>query len=172
MLLNQETASLHLLISEDQKTAQNVPRQNLADNPKRFALYPCVLGHEGFTSGKHWWLVHVEKGQQWVLGVAKGSVDRKAFLTCPQCPFWAIERCDHSSTFQNNCLNFGPSIVLSIKVSLNYEGEEVLFFDFLSGRLITALPASFSGEKIYPFLCAGPETLLNLYPPAAPLLQN
>ncbi|XP_029436623.1 E3 ubiquitin-protein ligase TRIM39-like isoform X2 [Rhinatrema bivittatum] len=78
VMLDPETASPHLALSESCKHARwEATRKRVQENPKRFEAYPCVLGCEGFTSGKHYWAVQVGKGRNWSLGVSKGSVGRK-----------------------------------------------------------------------------------------------
>ncbi|XP_072891530.1 butyrophilin subfamily 1 member A1-like [Hemitrygon akajei] len=63
--LDVETASPELEVSEDRKSVrQTETRRDLPDTGKRFTDWPCVLGSEGFTSGRHYWEVEVT-GNRW-----------------------------------------------------------------------------------------------------------
>ncbi|XP_030043134.1 E3 ubiquitin-protein ligase TRIM39 [Microcaecilia unicolor] len=76
--LDPQTVNPYLFLSGDQKIVSwGNTEQALQMNPKRFDDYPCVLGSEGFTSGKHYWVVQVNKGINWSMGVANMSVSRK-----------------------------------------------------------------------------------------------
>ncbi|XP_072890990.1 E3 ubiquitin-protein ligase TRIM39-like [Hemitrygon akajei] len=69
--LDVETANPYLEVSEDRKSVRRTRTwRNLPDTGKRFTNRPCVLGSEGFTSGRHYWEVEVTGNQDWCLGVA------------------------------------------------------------------------------------------------------
>ncbi|XP_075768546.1 zinc finger protein RFP-like [Pelodiscus sinensis] len=76
--LDPDTANPQLVLSGDQKCVRwERAWQRLPGNPGRFDSVPCVLGREGFTSGRHCWEVEVGGGQYWAVGVARESVNRK-----------------------------------------------------------------------------------------------
>ncbi|GAA6221074.1 tripartite motif-containing protein 35-like [Lates japonicus] len=76
--LDPNTAAPWLILSDDlSSVCDSDEKQKLPDNPERFAPDTAVLGHEGFTSGKHAWDVNVGDNTAWVVGVAKESVVRK-----------------------------------------------------------------------------------------------
>ncbi|XP_030043298.1 E3 ubiquitin-protein ligase TRIM39 [Microcaecilia unicolor] len=80
--LDAETANPYLIISNDRKFARwGFKEQVLLRNPKRFDAYPCVLGCDGFSFGRHYWEVRVRNGKNWSIGVAKESVSRKGVAT-------------------------------------------------------------------------------------------
>ncbi|KYO18424.1 tripartite motif-containing protein 7-like [Alligator mississippiensis] len=60
MTLDPDTANPHLTFSTDHKSViwERVV-QNLPDKPERFDPIPCVLGSEGFISGRHHWEVEI-----------------------------------------------------------------------------------------------------------------
>ncbi|KAM4600464.1 zinc-binding protein A33 [Polymixia lowei] len=45
-------------------------------NPQRFHYYYCVMGHQRFTTGRHYWEVEVGNKTAWRLGVAQEDVHR------------------------------------------------------------------------------------------------
>uniref|UniRef100_UPI003AAB65D6 zinc-binding protein A33 n=1 Tax=Centroberyx gerrardi TaxID=166262 RepID=UPI003AAB65D6 len=45
-------------------------------NPRRFHYYYCVMGHQGFTTGRHYWEVEVGRKTAWRVGVAREDVQR------------------------------------------------------------------------------------------------
>ncbi|XP_078286380.1 nuclear factor 7, brain-like [Rhinoraja longicauda] len=69
--LDVETAHPQLEVSEDRKRVRGTgTRRSLPDTGKRFTGSACVLGSEGFTSGRHYWEVEVAGCRGWSLGVA------------------------------------------------------------------------------------------------------
>ncbi|XP_059814062.1 zinc-binding protein A33-like [Hypanus sabinus] len=94
--LDVETANPYLEVSEDRKSVRwTRTRRNLPDTGKRFTIWPCVLGSEGFTSGRHYWEVEVTGNRVWFLGVAAESVERKRRVSLsPETGFWVIRRVD------------------------------------------------------------------------------
>ncbi|XP_044838453.1 zinc finger protein RFP-like [Mauremys mutica] len=93
--LDPNTAHPQLVLSEDRKSVRwGNTRQQLPNNPERFDYCFCVLGCEGFTSGRHCWEVEVECGGYWAVGVAKVSVKRKGWISLnPEGGIWAVQRC-------------------------------------------------------------------------------
>uniref|UniRef100_K7G7I6 Tripartite motif containing 39 n=1 Tax=Pelodiscus sinensis TaxID=13735 RepID=K7G7I6_PELSI len=83
--LDPDTAHPQLVLSEDGKRVSwGVTRQDLPDNPERFNSRACVLGQEGFTSGRHYWEVEV--------GDKRGWVTRKGWIMrTPEEGIWAVD---------------------------------------------------------------------------------
>ncbi|XP_075773452.1 zinc finger protein RFP-like isoform X2 [Pelodiscus sinensis] len=82
--LDPDTAHPQLVLSEDGKRVRlGNTQQPLPDIRERFDSVSCVLGREGFTSGRHYWEVEVGDGQYWAVGVARESVKRKGEIIPP-----------------------------------------------------------------------------------------
>uniref|UniRef100_H2ZTA6 Tripartite motif containing 35 n=1 Tax=Latimeria chalumnae TaxID=7897 RepID=H2ZTA6_LATCH len=92
--LDPNTANPYLTLSEDLTavTMGSTWRYNLPDNPERFDVYPNVLGSEGFTSGRHSWVVDVGNKTKWDLGVTRESANRKGenVYLSPKHGYWTV----------------------------------------------------------------------------------
>ncbi|XP_059814014.1 zinc-binding protein A33-like [Hypanus sabinus] len=159
--LDVETASPYLEVSEDRKSVRwTGTRRNLPDTGKRFTNRSCVLGSEGFTSGRHHWEVEVTGIRFWWLGVAAESVERKRRVSLsPETGFWVIRRvgdvlhrdCDVSGRpSPESRLAAGP-IPGRVGVYLSYESGTVSFYNAeTKSHLHTFTGNQFTG-KLYPF---------------------
>uniref|UniRef100_A0A8C0GWM4 Uncharacterized protein n=1 Tax=Chelonoidis abingdonii TaxID=106734 RepID=A0A8C0GWM4_CHEAB len=161
--LDPDTAHPRLILSADRKGVRwgRHTRQNLPDNPERFDSLRCVLGSEGFTSGRHYWEVGTEMRGVWGMGVARESVSRKGRISfTPEQGIWAVwcwEDQYWAPTSPAQSIPFPPSQgPRRIRVYLDYEGERVAFFDAGTGDpMVTFPPASFAGERILPLFWPG-----------------
>ncbi|KAM9120243.1 zinc finger protein RFP-like isoform 2-T2 [Pangshura tecta] len=157
VILDPDTAHPELLLSEGQKSVRWGDKwQRLPNNPKRFDTLECVLGCEGFTSGRYYWEVEVGGEIIWAVGVAKESVRRKGLICFnPEWGIWAVEQ--WWGEFQALTSPKTP-LHLSwvpgrIRVCLDYEQGLVTFLDADNDApIFTFPPASFSGERIHPWL--------------------
>ncbi|XP_059814148.1 E3 ubiquitin-protein ligase TRIM39-like isoform X2 [Hypanus sabinus] len=164
--LDVETASPYLEVSEDRKSVRLTgTRRNLPDTGKRFTNWFCVLGSEGFTSGRHYWEVEVTGNRGWCLGVAAESVERKGPVSLrPETGFWVIGRVD--DVLHRDCdvfcvppspetrLPTGP-IPRMVGVYLSYESGTVSFYNAeTKSHLHTFTGNKFTG-KLYPFFRTG-----------------
>ncbi|XP_053235821.1 zinc finger protein RFP-like isoform X2 [Podarcis raffonei] len=155
--LDPDTAHPQLILSEDWKSLRLGDKlRDLPDNPERFRCWPCVLGREGFTAGRHFWEVTVESGEYWTLGVARKSVKRKGrFSFSPERGIWAVRKWGWeywACTSPDSSLLSLSEKPRRIRVTLDYEGGRVSFSDADSGaELYTFSGASFSGETLLPF---------------------
>ncbi|XP_072113510.1 zinc-binding protein A33-like [Mobula birostris] len=152
--LDVETVHPALEVSEDRKSVRwTWTRRNLPDTGKRFTISRCVLGSEGFTSGRHYWEVEVTGNRWWDLGVAAESVERKRRVTpSPETGFWSIARRDDEMwilTAPEDRLFAGP-IPGRVAVYLSYESGTVSFYNAeTKSHLHTFTGSKFTG-KLYP----------------------
>ncbi|KAI4552554.1 hypothetical protein MJT46_017205 [Ovis ammon polii x Ovis aries] len=91
--LDPDTAHPHLFLYEDSKSVRlEDSRQKLPEKPERFDSWPCVMGREAFTSGRHYWEVEVGDRTDWAIGVCRENVMKKGFdPMTPENGFWAVE---------------------------------------------------------------------------------
>ncbi|XP_072094846.1 zinc-binding protein A33-like [Mobula birostris] len=164
--LDVETASPYLEVSEDRKSVRRTrTRRNLPDTGKRFTFWECVLGSEGFTSGRHYWEVEVTGNRIWCLGVAAEFVRRKGWVSLrPETGFCVIGR--FHDVLHRHCDVFGALISPGprlparpipgrVGVYLSYESGTVSFYNAeTKSHLHTFTGNKFTG-KLYPFFRTG-----------------
>ncbi|XP_072894596.1 zinc-binding protein A33-like [Hemitrygon akajei] len=178
VILDVETANPELEVSEDRKSVRwtrtrtliriyTGTRRKLLDTGKRFTSWACVLGSEGFTSGRHYWEVEVTGNRFWWLGVAAESVERKGRVSLsPETGFWIIRRvgdvlhrdCDVDRDLPSpeSRLPAGP-IPGRVGVYLSYESGTVSFYNAeTKSHLHTFTGNKFTGI-LYPFFRTGDE---------------
>nr|XP_014353424.1 PREDICTED: E3 ubiquitin-protein ligase TRIM39-like [Latimeria chalumnae] len=162
--LDPNTAHPNLTVSEDLTavTRGSTRREDLPDNPERFDRSPCVLGSEGFTSGRHSWVVDVEKQTNWILGVAAESANRKEFIfqnLKPERGFWTVR------LYEGGYIAFtdeGETRLDMLKtpkkvlVFVDYEAGKVSFSNADDMSHIYTFTHKFK-HKIFPFFWPGTE---------------
>ncbi|XP_044837318.1 zinc finger protein RFP-like [Mauremys mutica] len=167
--LDPDTAHPKLVLSEDRKSVRwGDTRQQLPNNPERFDSDLCVLGCEGFTSGRHCWEVEVGGGRFWAVGVARESVGRKGQISrSPEGGIWAVgwwvgQFHALTSPATPLPLSRAPS---RIWVCLDCDRGQVTFIDAGDeAPIFTFPPGSVPGEKIQPWLWVGVGSRLSLCP--------
>ncbi|XP_029441875.1 E3 ubiquitin-protein ligase TRIM39-like, partial [Rhinatrema bivittatum] len=132
--LDPETAHPWLLLSEDGKRVRGGgARQSFLPSPRRFDSYPCVLGREDFTSGRHYWEVGVGEGGYCALGVCRDSVRRKGEISpSPEEGYWGVRlwyggKCWALTSPRTELpLSESPR---AVGILLDYEAGEVSFYN-------------------------------------------
>ncbi|XP_059826981.1 nuclear factor 7, brain-like [Hypanus sabinus] len=159
--LDVETAAPWLEVSEDLKSVRRTQRlRSLPDTGKRFTQQACVLGSEGFTSGRHYWEVEVAGNRGWCLGVAAESVERKdVVLARPESGVWSIERWDDRLSAMACPMSQLPAspIPRRVGVYLSYESGTVSFYNGNTKSHLHTLAGNKFMEKLYPFFWKGDE---------------
>ncbi|XP_010223338.1 PREDICTED: uncharacterized protein LOC104577555 [Tinamus guttatus] len=153
--LDPSTAHPQLVVSAD---GSSVRWEDAHGDPDNVGLSadPCVLGREGIVSGRLCWDVEVEPKGSWALGVAKQptkSTDRSN--ASPEVELWSMGLCEGQfwalTSLERTALSRNQ-IPRRVRVSLDYEGGQVAFFDADTRSLIFAFPAaSFHGESVHPW---------------------
>ncbi|XP_055521267.1 zinc-binding protein A33-like [Leucoraja erinacea] len=152
--LDVETAHPRLEVPADRKRMRLTrTERSLPKTGKRFTGWQCVLGLEGFTSGRHYWEVEVAESRGWSLGVAAESVERKRRVTLtPETGVWIIERCgDGFDAFTSppSPLPARP-IPRRVGVYLSYESGTVSFYDADTKSHLHTFTGNKFTEKLYP----------------------
>ncbi|KAM4584868.1 E3 ubiquitin-protein ligase TRIM39 [Odontesthes bonariensis] len=153
--LDPRTAHPRLIISVDGRQVHCGERhQLLPDNPKRFDRVVCVLAHQGFSSGRHYWEVEVGGKTDWDLGVASQSVSRKGkFTVSPAHGYWFLSLRDRN----NYVFRTEPSTNLTVNVRpfrigiyVDCDKGLVSFYNVEAKVLIYTFTGSFP-DTIHPF---------------------
>ncbi|XP_053144332.1 tripartite motif-containing protein 10-like isoform X2 [Hemicordylus capensis] len=170
LTLDPETAHPVLHLTENRKHVQwNTKWMMLPTSSLRFATEACVLGSDGFASGKHSWGVEIEEEEGgWAVGVAKESINRKGiFRISTEEGIWALQ--DNGTAYSTSPSPFQVIIKLMRKprrilVFLDYEQGQVAFSDAETNTMLFIFPqVSFSGEKMYPWFKVGHGSILRLW---------
>lgn len=144
-------------------------KQELPDNPKRFDTNSRVLASTGFKSGRHYWEVEVGPSDGWAFGVAKESIRRKGLTQfSPEEGIWAVQqnggRYWAVTSPQRTPLCLGGRKLSRVRVYLDYEGEEVSFYDAENMQHIFTFNVAFQ-EKVFPlFSVCSTVTYIKLCP--------
>ncbi|KAL2079725.1 hypothetical protein ACEWY4_025469 [Coilia grayii] len=153
--LDSNTAHPRLILSDNRKRVRCGNRhQPLPDNPERFDRVVCVLGQEGFESGRHYWEVEVGGKSDWDVGVASHSISRKGKITVnPSNGYWFLSLRDKTNyAFRtepstNVPVNLRPQ---KIGVFVDYEKGQVSFYNVEARVHIYTFLDTFC-EMIHPF---------------------
>uniref|UniRef100_A0A665VHJ0 Si:dkey-46i9.6 n=1 Tax=Echeneis naucrates TaxID=173247 RepID=A0A665VHJ0_ECHNA len=153
--LDPDTANPWLQLSQDRHQVRHLGAwQDLPDHPDRFDTVVIVLGRDGFTSGRHYWEVQVGDKDDWYLGVARASVNRKGRIAVSTTQgYWALAM----KKGQGYRVSTSPPLLLlldpkpkRVGVYVDYEEGQVSFYDVRARTHIYTLKDKFT-EKILPF---------------------
>ncbi|XP_058867817.1 butyrophilin subfamily 1 member A1-like isoform X2 [Acipenser ruthenus] len=158
--LDPDTAHPELTLSaEGKQVRKEKTRQDLPDTPERFDDRPCVLGREGFTSGRRYWQVQVGKNTRWRLGVSTESAERKGeFSMIPQQGYWTVTWWSGDRGEFTALTDPRTPLSRSLKpqklgVYLDYEEGQLSFYNVETrSHIYTFTDMDFKpNEKLYPF---------------------
>uniref|UniRef100_A0A4W5RYU7 Uncharacterized protein n=1 Tax=Hucho hucho TaxID=62062 RepID=A0A4W5RYU7_9TELE len=160
--LDPDTAHPFLFLSRDRKQVRyRGTWQTLPDNvkkfynPDRFSNQLSVLGKECFSSGRFYYEVQVKGKDEWFLGVARESINRKDDINMSHIDgLWTVymrgEDIYEAYT--------SPPIPLSLRekpqkvgVFVDYEGGRVSFYNVEARAHIYSFIGCTFTEKLYPY---------------------
>ncbi|XP_029109955.1 zinc-binding protein A33-like [Scleropages formosus] len=164
--LDPNTADINLFISEDLTSVkETIYIQPFPDNPERINAFSGVLGSEGFSSGKHYWDVAVGNDNEWVVGVAKESINRKKYcIASPKEGFWSIGM----SHGECKALTSPPTKLPNkkfhkIRVQLDCDEGKVTFLDLTNNTTLYTFKHKFN-ERVFPYFFINGNNALIILP--------
>uniref|UniRef100_W5N8X7 Si:ch211-114c12.5 n=1 Tax=Lepisosteus oculatus TaxID=7918 RepID=W5N8X7_LEPOC len=151
--LDPQTVHPWLVLSDDLRKVQEGRKElNLPSSPQRFDGWPCVLGWEGFSSGRHYWEVDLANNGYWRIGVTTASSERKGrFPMNPAQGYWTLWRSTRQFWACTKPETPLPVSLVPRKVGvyLDYEEGQVSFYNVESRSHIYTFTDTFK-EKLYP----------------------
>ncbi|XP_078510331.1 butyrophilin subfamily 1 member A1-like [Lissotriton helveticus] len=152
--LDPDTANEAVILTEDGRRMIGTDRRHpWTDNPKRITYCPCVLGREGFTSGRHYWEVQVMQ-EGWVgqVGVTGETLLEGVAFTggTPECRAWDVEWL-HGGRFW--ALAFFPDLrspPLKLGVYLDCEGGQLSLYNADTWEHLCTTNGTFTGG-VHPY---------------------
>lgn len=154
--LDPDTAHPHLSLSLDRRSVKlGERRQDLPDNPKRFDSDYCVLGSQGFSTGRHYWEVEVGGRRGWAVGAARETARRKEKTGGPyqKREIWCVgangKKYQALTATEQTALPPGEKL-RRFGVYLDYERGQLCFYNAENMAHIHTFNATFR-ERIFPF---------------------
>ncbi|XP_043828247.1 probable E3 ubiquitin-protein ligase TRIML1 [Dromiciops gliroides] len=144
IILDPESASPHLILSEDLKCAKykRIPK-DLLDYKEILDNTFIVLGAQTFTSGRHYWEVEIGDNTDWEVGVCKESVSRKMSCSTLLGDKIALEGYKSQNDFciwklQEGCIVKKP--IDKVGIFLDYGKGHVAFYNVTEETLLYSPP--------------------------------
>lgn len=163
VILDPNTASPELVLSEDLTAVRCGRKRHLPENPERITGFCSVLGSEAFGSGTHSWVVCVENQSRWELGVLQESAQRKRDLWSG---LWRVQLCDgkHRAISPPR-----TSVLLAVKelrrvrVDLDLNKKSVAFFNAETNEHLHTFTDTLTG-RVFPYIWTGSKVPFRILP--------
>ncbi|XP_063042584.1 E3 ubiquitin-protein ligase TRIM58 isoform X1 [Engraulis encrasicolus] len=153
--LDPDTANPWLQLSEDCRQLRHLGSwQDLPDTPERFDTVVIALGRQPITTGRRYWEVQVGEKDDWYLGVARASVNRKGRIAVSSTHgYWALamkKGREYRVSSSPPLLLALPNRLKRVGVYVDYEEGQVSFYDVQAQSHLHTFLDSFQ-ETLYPF---------------------
>ncbi|XP_036401440.1 E3 ubiquitin-protein ligase TRIM39-like [Megalops cyprinoides] len=159
IILDPKTANPDLILSSDRKRVKmntiiesvHNPRDKCCRKPHKYDGWQCVLGTEGFTSGRHYWEVGVKGKTEWRIGVVKESAEHRVSIALnTQTGYWILHlQLGVLMAVTTPVCKLPQSIPSRVGVYLDIEEGQLSFYDVKRRCHIYTFNDSFT-EKVYP----------------------
>ncbi|XP_031707264.1 E3 ubiquitin-protein ligase TRIM39 [Anarrhichthys ocellatus] len=153
VILDPMTNHPWLQLSENQRMVQEGHSESdLPHNLQRFDGWPCVLGWEGYSSGRHYWEVDIAKNGYCRVGLTTADSKRQGrFPMTPKQGYWVLWRSTnqfYACTKPETPLPVGL-MPRRMGIYLHYEEGQISFYNAETKFHIYTFTGSFRG-KLYP----------------------
>ncbi|XP_028979206.2 E3 ubiquitin-protein ligase TRIM58 isoform X1 [Esox lucius] len=158
--LNPVTAYPFLILSEDRKQVKRGEKlQFYRNSTHRFDVWSCVLGKEGFNSGRHYWEVSVGENKDWKVGVVRESAQRKGlFDMSPHNGYYALWWGGshlHALTAPPLTKVKASVRLRRVGVYLDCEEGQVTFYNVKTGSEVYSFSVPAFSDRMFPLLGTG-----------------
>ncbi|XP_069505095.1 E3 ubiquitin-protein ligase TRIM15-like [Ambystoma mexicanum] len=148
-------ASAHVMNTSPYNEGVFAPR--VTQNTKRFTASHCVLGREGYSSGRHYWELQLLQNQGVSLGIAGESAMKQVWV------LWAVkyggQQLPNPLYDRNYC--FQPQVNLGVNlqyvsfknlgVYLDYDGGQLSVYDTDTMQPLYTFKGAAFTQKVYPY---------------------
>ncbi|KAF7230316.1 transcript variant X3 [Nothobranchius furzeri] len=169
VILDPKTHHSWLQLSDDQRKVQEgLSELDVPHSSQRFDHWPCVLGWEGYSAGRHYWEVDIANNGYWRIGLTTSNAQRKGNIAMkPKKGYWVLWRSNHhfyACTKPETQLPIGL-VPRRLGVYLDYEEGQISFYNAQTKSHIYTFTGTFR-EKLYPlFAPMDGRTLLTIIEP-------
>ncbi|XP_018429316.1 PREDICTED: E3 ubiquitin/ISG15 ligase TRIM25-like [Nanorana parkeri] len=169
VLLDINTAHDNLIIAKKRKRATHIDNGvNRPDGPKRFKSCQ-VLSIDSFTSGTHYWEVDVSEAEEWLIGVATQSMERKikgneSFIGYNDKSWSLSQRASILQVRHKNIVTNidSKSLLKTVGIHLDYEAGRLSFYQLCDPiRHLHTFTATFT-EPLYPAFYMFPKSSIRI----------
>lgn len=156
VILDPNTVGGRLRLSEDLTVLRGdwnlLP---LPNNPERYMEASAVLGHQGFSSGRHSWDVEVGNHSTWVVGVVRESAKWKEDVDpLPRYGMWCLCYNDYEYSIYDKLVKVEKNPE-TLRVQVDLDKGEVSFYNAQDMTHIHTHKDTFT-EELFPFFSFGP----------------
>ncbi|XP_054985437.1 E3 ubiquitin-protein ligase TRIM38-like [Sorex araneus] len=164
--LDLDTANERLYLSADERGVTQKEKKKQVFISEQFSAFPCILGHEHFTSGRHYFEVDVRKGTKWSVGVCLENVPWDIDIERqPQSGFWVIRMAKDKGNLVltyppiTHPLMDQPQIV---GITLDCDAGIISFYNATTGSHIYTFPKASFSHALRPYFEVHPFSSLSL----------
>ncbi|XP_005804865.2 nuclear factor 7, ovary-like [Xiphophorus maculatus] len=153
VILDPMTNHPWLQLSDDQRRVQEgLSESEPPESSQRFDSLPCVLGWEGYNSGRHYWEVDIANNGYWRVGLTTANSERKGnFPMTPKKGYYVLWRSTHNFYACSKPETPLPAALIPrrLGVYLDYDEGQISFYNAETKSHIYTFTGSFGG-KLYP----------------------
>ncbi|KAF7234572.1 E3 ubiquitin-protein ligase TRIM39, partial [Varanus komodoensis] len=153
--LDEASAHPNISVAVDKKSfSSQVEVLQVSPSPQRFDAVVAVLGSKGFSSGSHYWEVDISSSDEWDLGVARESIQRKGNISLsPKEGFWVLGLSgkDYWAKTDPWTRLIVQRKLKIIGICLNFQEKRLTFFNVSDMTVIFEFKDCAFSEAMYPF---------------------
>ncbi|KAJ8254806.1 hypothetical protein GJAV_G00197540 [Gymnothorax javanicus] len=153
--LDPKTNHPWLQLSDDCKKVQEaMAEMDVTPSAQRFDVWPCVLGWQGYHTGRHYWEVDLANNGYWRVGLTSASSKRNgSFPFTPSQGYWTLWRSTRKFYACTKPETLLPTervpVPRKLGVYLDYEEGQISFYNVETKSHIYTFSDTFKG-KLYP----------------------